>query len=133
MMFIKTFLNFNKFCGNYIVAIIICLYYIFDILPTFYFINSLLNQVSHVHLPSFRIIIPMRLSPNQIERTMTFVATLTVVPLVLKGRPFFPSYMLVHNYTMSPFIFTKGAGKKREVSYIESLSKTFGSLKMPSL
>ena len=88
---------------------------LFDILPTFYFTNSLLNQVSHVHLPSFRIIIPMRLSPNQIERTMTFVATLTVALLVLKGRPFFPSYLLVHNYTMSPLIFTKGAGKKRVV------------------
>ena len=72
------------------------LFVLFDILSTFYFTNSLLYQVSHVHLPSFRIIIPMRLSPNQIERTMTFLATLTVVPLVLKGRPFFPFYVLVH-------------------------------------
>ena len=92
LMFIKTFLNLNNFFGNYIKAIIICLPILFDILPTFYFTNSLLNQVSHVHLPSFRSIIPMRLCPNQIERTMTFLATLTVVPLVLKGRPFFPSY-----------------------------------------
>ena len=75
-MFIKTFLNFNKFCGNYICSSNHYLFILFDILPTFYFTNSLLNQVSHVHLPSFRIIIPMRLSPNQIERTMTFLATL---------------------------------------------------------
>ena len=65
------------------------------------------------------------------------ILCLTVVPLVLKGRPFFPSYLLVHNYTMSPFIFTKGAGKKRVVKPhppFEFLDREkFGSLNMPSL
>ena len=75
MMFIKKFLNFNKFRGNYRVAINICLCHLTYCLH-FTSQKSLLNHVSHVHLPSFRIIIPMRLSPNQIERTMTFLATL---------------------------------------------------------